>query len=155
MRFPTCCLIAVFAAIPGLAQQPQFPDGPGKDVFLRICSTCHGPQVVSGRGNTEDGWTQVVVNMVQRGAQGTDDEFAQIVDYLAKNFPPKTAVAKVNVNKASAEELKTGLELTPKEAEAIVSYREHNGQFKSIEQVEKVPGVDSGKIEAKKDRVTF
>lgn len=138
------------------SQQQQFPDGPGKETFLRICSGCHGPQVVIGRGNTEDGWTQIVVNMVQRGAQGTEDEFGEIVQYLAKNFPPKTAdTAKVNVNKASAEELKTGLDLSPKDAEAIVAYRVKNGDFKSIEQLERVPAVDTAKIEAKKDRIVF
>lgn len=141
-----------------LAQEQQsFPDGQGKDTFLRICSVCHGPQIVLGRGNTVDGWTQVVLNMVQRGAQGSEEEFGEIVQYLAKNFPPKTegSVTTVNVNKASAEEIKTALEIALKDAQAIVAYRQQNGAFRTVEQVEKVPGVDAAKIEGEKERITF
>jgi competence protein ComEA len=144
----------------GMARaQQQLPDGPGKETFVRVCSKCHGAEIVVGRGNTEEGWTQVVLNMAQRGAQATDDEFGEIVDYLSKKFPPKNEAApaanKINVNKASADELKSGLELVAKDAEAIVAFRAKNGDFKSIEQVEKVPGVDAAKIEAKKDRIVF
>jgi competence protein ComEA len=139
------------------AQQQSFPEGQGKDTFLRICSVCHGAQIVLGRGNTVDGWTQVVLNMVQRGAQGSEEEFGEIVQYLAKNFPPKPegSVVTVNVNKASAEEIKTALNIPLSEGQAIVAHREKNGSFKTVEQVEKVPGVDSAKIESKKDRITF
>jgi hypothetical protein len=28
--------------------------------------------------------------MIDRGAQGSEDDFARIVDYLATNFPPKS-----------------------------------------------------------------
>jgi competence protein ComEA len=136
--------------------QQQLPDGPGKDTMMRVCSKCHGAQIVIGRGNTEDGWTQVVLNMAQRGAQASDEEFGEIVEYLVKNFPPKSdAPAKVNVNKASADDLKTALDLSLKEAESIVAFRAKNGDFKSVEQIQKVPGVDAGKIEAKKDRIAF
>jgi competence protein ComEA len=149
------CLLAVLFAVSAYAQQ-QLPDGQGKDTFVRICSSCHGAQIVIGKGNTRDGWTQVVLNMVARGAQGTEDEFGEIVEYLAQNFPPQSAATgKINVNKASAQDLKTGLEITAKEADAIVAYREKNGDFKSVEQLEKVPGLDAGKIEAKKNRIAF
>jgi competence protein ComEA len=98
--------------------------------------------------------------MVARGAQGSEEEFGEIVQYLTKNFPPQSGGAaatasKVNVNKAAAPELKTELELSDKEAAAIVSYRQQNGDFKSVEQLEKVPGLDASKIEAKKSRIIF
>ncbi|HEY3940412.1 MAG TPA: helix-hairpin-helix domain-containing protein [Bryobacteraceae bacterium] len=150
-------MLALLFAASAHADQ-QLPDGPGKDTFVRICSACHGAQIVIGRGNTQDGWTQVVLNMVARGAQGSEDEFGEIVQYLAKNFPPQTAAPAanaINVNKASAQDLKTGLQLSDKEAAAIVSYRQQNGDFKSVEQLEKVPGLDASKIEAKKSRITF
>ena len=59
------------------------------------------------------------------------------------------------MNKATAKDIESGLELSAKEAEAIVHYREDKGSFKSVEEVEKVPGVDAKKIEAKKDRLAF
>lgn len=46
--------------------------------LLRICSVCHGPQIVLGRGNTVDGWTQVVLNMVQRGAKARRKSSAKL-----------------------------------------------------------------------------
>jgi competence protein ComEA len=101
---------------------------------------------------TRDEWGAVVGEMAADGAQATEDEFNEIVDYLATAFPK---APKINVNKAGAKDLEGGLELSTKEAEAIVHYREEKGSFKSIEDVEKVPGVDAKKIEAKKERLTF
>ncbi len=137
----------------GVAQEQKLPDGEGKDVFVRTCGGCHGPQIVIGRGNTEDGWTQVVLNMIQRGAQGTENDFAYVVQYLSTNFPP--AGAKVNVNTASAGELKTHLALTPEESQSIVAYREHNGLFKTVGDLKKVPGINPEKIDAKKRLLIF
>lgn len=66
------------------------PDGSGKDAFLKVCSGCHTTQVVTGRGDTKDGWKRLGTNMVERGARGTNDELASIVGYLPTNFPPKS-----------------------------------------------------------------
>jgi competence protein ComEA len=82
-------LIALAQPLAAQSKQAQLPDGPGKEVTQRVCSACHGVEIVMGRGLTRDGWTAVVSDMVDRGAQGTDDDFGQVVDYLAKNFPPK------------------------------------------------------------------
>lgn len=81
---------SVFAAAANAAPAKQLPDGPGKEPLERVCSACHGPEIVTGRGLTKDGWTEVVQDMIQRGAQGSEDDFNQIVNYLAKNFPPRS-----------------------------------------------------------------
>lgn len=81
---------SMFAMVANAAPAKQLPDGPGKEPLERVCSACHGPEMVMGRGLTKDGWTQVVQDMIQRGAQGSEDDFNQIVDYLAKNFPPRS-----------------------------------------------------------------
>lgn len=67
----------------------QLPDGPGKATMQKICSGCHAPEIVVGRHETKDGWEQIVSDMVNKGANGTDDEFDQIINYLAANFPKK------------------------------------------------------------------
>jgi competence protein ComEA len=130
--------------------QDTLPDGPGKDMLKRVCSGCHGPENVAGLAKTRSDWEALVGNMASTGAQGTDDEFNQIVDYLAAYFP-KT----VNVNKAAAKDLAAGLWISSKEAEAMVHYREQNGNFKSIDDIAKVPGVDAAKIAAKKKILEF
>ena len=89
--------------------------------------------------------------MVSLGAKGTQKEFDAIVDYLATTYPGEE-VPKIKVNEARAIELESGLSLPRSQAAAIIQYRTKNGDFKSIEDLKKVPGVDVAKIEAKKDR---
>jgi competence protein ComEA len=144
-----CLSVAIAAA----ADKPKMPDGPGKDTMVRVCSSCHGPEIVLGRHLTRDGWSQIIMNMIQRGAQGTDDEFADIADYLTNTV--SVEAAKINVNKATAKQLQTGLDVSDKDADAIVHYREANGDFKSIDDLKKVPGLDAAKIDAKKSKLTF
>ena len=92
--------------------------------------------------------------MVSLGAKGTQKEFDAIVDYLAATYPADE-VAKIKINEARAIELESGLSLPRSQAAAIIQYRTKNGDFKSIEDLKKVPGVDVAKIEAKKDRLVF
>ena len=80
-----------------------------------------------------------------------DSDVNAIVAYLAKNFP----IVKINVNKAAAKDIEAGLELTSKEAEAIVQYRETKGNFKSLDDLKRVPGLDAAKIESKRDQLEF
>jgi hypothetical protein len=68
----------------------KLPDGPGKATMQKICSGCHAPEIVLGRHETRDGWEQIVSDMANKGANGTDDEFDQIINYLATNFPKKS-----------------------------------------------------------------
>jgi competence protein ComEA len=151
IRFSALALFSSFA----FAQNGQLPDGPGKDVVQRVCGACHAPEMVMGKGNTRDGWTQVVGEMISRGAQGSDEDFSTIVDYLTKNFPPKADVKKVNVNKADATELQTSLQLTAKDSAAIVDYRKQNGDFKTLDDLKKVPGIDGAKLDSEKDKIGF
>jgi competence protein ComEA len=142
------------------AQQPQantqhdtgFPDGPGKDALLKTCSKCHSPNVVMANRQDREGWENTITKMVSLGAVGTDEDFTAILDYLVKNFPQQS---KINVNKATVTELQTGLSLSQKEAEAVVAYRDKNGDFKSFDDLKKVPLLDAKKIDEKRDRVTF
>lgn len=62
------------------------PPGPGHDTMVRVCSSCHAPEIAAQQRLDMAGWHEMVETMVGRGAQGTDAEFAQITDYLAKNF---------------------------------------------------------------------
>lgn len=81
--------LAVGSTPPAGAQSRQLPDGPGKVTTQRICGGCHAPEIVIGKHLTKEGWEQLVGSMIEKGATGTDDEFNQIIDYLAANFPQK------------------------------------------------------------------
>ena len=66
--------------------QSELPDGPGKDVVQRMCTTCHSLSVVTGQRMIKDHWQTQVDDMVGRGAKGTPDEVSLVVNYLAANF---------------------------------------------------------------------
>jgi len=136
-----------------VAQAQDLPAGKGKELVENNCESCHGLDVIVAQHSTRDGWASIVDYMVSRGASGTPAEIATIVDYLAKNFP--AAAAKTNVNKATSMDLQSQLELTAKDADALVKYRTDHGDFKDWDGLVKVPGIDTAKLTAKKDSIVF
>jgi competence protein ComEA len=148
LRFLSAWLAASSFALAS-ADKPKLPEGPGKETMVRICGGCHGAEIVLGKRLDRDGWSEIVANMIQRGAQGSDDEFSEIVDYLTN------IVSKINVNQATAQQLQSGLGLSEKEATAILHYRDEKGDFKTVDDLKKVPGVDAAKIEAKRGLLAF
>lgn len=63
-------------------------------------------------------------------------------------------VEKININKASIEELMQLDGVGQKYAMRIVEYREKNGPFKQAEDIMKVRGIGTKIFEANKDRIT-
>ena len=151
----TICIGALIGACFAFAAAEdlkRLPDVPGKDVVVRVCTKCHGPgNITKKRLNRED-WDDQVADMVERGAKATPEELAAVVNYLTANFGPD---AKVPVNEAPIDELKSVLGLSSPEAVAIVEYRQAHGKFKAWRDLLKVPGVDAKKIEAKAARMAF
>ena len=141
-----------------VAAAQELPPGEGQDIVRHQCGGCHALKVVTSKRATKRQWSLLVDQMVTRGAEIEDEDIDTVVQYLAKNFPPqagKTDPAPVNVNKANAKELVAAIDLSEKDSEAIVHYREQNGDFKSWHDLAHVPGVDSKKIEACKDKLAF
>jgi competence protein ComEA len=131
----------------------QLPVGPAKDLTTAICGNCHGTDTLAAHRQSREQWTATMLKMIELGATGTEEQFNAILQYLAENLGPQPAT--VNVNKASAAEMESALDLSAKQAEAIVTYRKENGDFKTAADLKKVPGLDFKKIEAAKDRLTF
>ena len=151
----TAILLTTLVATNLFAQSLKLPDGPGKETTQKVCGACHAAEFVIGRQESREGWGAVVENMIQRGAVGPQDEFYDVVDYLAANFSKTSPAVKININKATAQDLRNTLQLPEKQAAAIVHERDEKGAFKSIEDLKKVPGVDAAKIDASKNRIEF
>jgi competence protein ComEA len=142
-------ILVVPFLISSLAQAQDLPEGKGKDVVESVCGACHGTDLVASRRATKEGWSYLVDDMVSRGASATNEQIATIVDYLSKTL------AQVNVNKGKSEELASVLEITSAQADAIVKYRTDHGDFKTIDDLKKVPELASAKLDSKKDRVVY
>lgn len=92
----SCGVVLMLAASAGAAppaagqdEHPRLPPGAGRDVMIRVCSKCHDPELAADQENDGAGWKALVDQMASKGADASDAEFAQIVDYLAKAFPAK------------------------------------------------------------------
>jgi competence protein ComEA len=145
------CILAVFTA--GLAKA-DLPPGAGHDETLKVCGKCHSAEQAASLRQSRTGWEETVSKMVNMGAEGSDDEYEAILVYLTKNYGPE-APKPVNVNKATPVEIESTLALTRAESAAIVQYRADKGEFKGLDDLKNVPGLDFKKIEAKKARITF
>ena len=79
--------LAITAA--GQSSPPALPEGPGKELVEAVCTACHTLERVVAKRATKAEWQDKVLEMLQEDPDITQQEREQIVDYLAKNFPPK------------------------------------------------------------------
>src|ERR1019366_8468281 len=89
LKAATAVALAVAPAIL-LAQSLQLPEAPGKATAQKLCGSCHG----------------------------ADDQFYEVVDYLANNFSKTSPILKINVNKATPKDLENALRIPAKQAAA-------------------------------------
>jgi competence protein ComEA len=136
---------------PAQPQQDVLPAGPGKDATVKVCSGCHQVGIIASLRLTRDGWAGVVKDMVREGAKGTDEELAQVLEYLSASFLGE-APRPINLNTAPAIDLESVVGLLRSEARALIAWREKT-PCKALDDLKNVPGLDFKKIEAAKDRV--
>jgi competence ComEA-like helix-hairpin-helix protein len=138
---------AAVAASPVFGQQPSVDSSRAN--FERLCGTCHEPERSTSSRRTRDQWLQTVNSMVARGAEGTDAELMDVVEYLTREH------GRVNMNLATAPEIAAVLGLTATESGAIVQYRRERGSFEDAAGVGRVPGVDAKKLAVRRDAMVF
>ena len=144
----------VLLALPLALGAQQLPEGPGRAETEKICRGCHELARSISPRQDRAGWQVTFNKMTAFGMKATEQEFNAALDYLAKQYPAED-VPKVNVNTATAIQLESALSLRRSQAAAVLAYRKANGNFGSIEDLKKVPGIEAEKIEARKDRITF
>ena len=144
--------VAILTFVSPASAQDPFPDGPGKDVTVRMCGTCHPSARGASVRLTREGWQNVIAKMVSLGAKGTDEELAAVLDYMATHFEGD-APKPVNMNTAPAIDLESVAGLLRKEAAALIAYRSKHGPCKTLDDLKKVPGVDFRKINRRRDRL--
>jgi competence protein ComEA len=129
--------------------QGQLPPGEGRDTVVMICGDCHGPEMVGSQRRSRVEWETLVEDMASRNGAASDEQKKVIVTYAIHNF------GKVNINIATAEDVVEIVQLPAAQATAIVEYRKKSGEFKTLDDLRKVPDVDFAKIQERKDRIGF
>jgi competence ComEA-like helix-hairpin-helix protein len=140
----------------GFQQDPQKSDVKSaeelkaEETFTRNCIKCHPADRITGSRRTRTQWEEVMTTMqTARGAVITDEDWDVIQTYLVKHY------GRVNVNRATADDLVEVLGVTPETAAVIVKYRKEHGEFVDYDAFAKVPGLDLEKLEKLRDAISF
>ena len=84
-------LVGLAVIVAGQAPPASLPEGPGKELVEVVCTECHTLERVVAKRATKAEWQDKVLEMLQEDPDVTQQERDKIVEYLAKNFPPKVA----------------------------------------------------------------
>ena len=126
------------------AVQPDARPAPPPE-FTKVCVRCHpSDKIIEGRRYPAQ-WDLVLEQMVARGAIATDAELDVIYDYLVAHF------GRVEINKATADEIAEVLHVEPGVAAAIVQQR----PYADFDALAKVPGVPIADLEKLRDAIVF
>jgi competence ComEA-like helix-hairpin-helix protein len=129
---------------------PEELNARGEQATGAVCLSCHGwDSIFGGPRQTADQWDFIVSEMVSRGAQGTPEQIRLIRRYL------KWVWGVVWINRATADDLAQVIGLSPEDAEAVVAWRQEQGDFTDLESLKQVPGVDAAVIDAQADAIMF
>ncbi len=114
-----------------------------------ICTACHGLEVAEGAPRPKQDWSQVVEDMVRKGADGSKTDLEMVVNYLSIQFGPD-----ININKAAAKDLEAQLDISTKQAADLVAYRKDKGDFKSVDDITKA-GIAAEKVQPLAPKIKF
>ena len=87
MRNGIFVAVLLLAPVAGMAQSPVV----AREAFQKVCGACHPVATVTGQPRTRAQWQESINAMVGRGAKGTDEELAAILDYLTTQYGPASA----------------------------------------------------------------
>lgn len=137
-----------------------------KTIFVHVCGGVkkegvyeleEGSRVVDAirkAGGLQKKASKKSVNQAALLEDGTQ-VYVPLSEEEEESSPKKEGSAsKVNINKASKEELMTLTGIGESRAEAIISFRKENGKFKTISDIMKVNGIKQSSFDKIKDRIT-
>lgn len=80
-RAPLAAISMLTIATCSYAQ--ELPEGQGKALVQSACTQCHGLDVIVRQPRSREDWMDVVSRMVGNGAQLSDEDYNQVVQYLS------------------------------------------------------------------------
>ncbi len=134
------------------------------DIYVYICGQVYTPgvygiekgariyQVIELAGGLRD---EADINSINQAAECSDGEMIYIpaVGEDTGHEAYGTGDARININTADAGELQEINGIGSSRAQDIISYRENNGKFTSVEDIMKVPGIKQGMYDKIKDQI--
>ena len=152
IRIVAVVFVMQFAQV--ASAQDTLPAGPGKTQTLNLCGTCHEAAKATSVKLTREGWMETIDRMKAFGAEGSDEDFAAVLEYLATHFRGDV-VRPLDMNTAEAIDLESVLQLLRRESKAVLDYRSKRGPLTSLDDLKGLDPAIFKKIEAKKDRIVF
>jgi competence ComEA-like helix-hairpin-helix protein len=150
IRWTIALLVTTAAAmLVTIGAKAQDQDDAPAAAFRRVCSNCHDADRILATRRTRTQWEEVIEKMIDRGAEGTSDDFTTAEEYLLR------VSGRVNVNRAATKDMVLVLGITQKDADAIAEYRKANGEIKDFDSLAKVPGIDLEKLNKARDAISF
>ena len=142
-------VVGMAATLVTIGAKAQDQDDAPAAAFRRVCSNCHDADRILSTRRTRTQWEEVIEKMIDRGAEGTSDDFTTAEEYLLR------VSGRVNINRATTKDMVTVLAITQKDADAIAEYRKANGEIKDFDALAKVPGIDLEKLNKARDALSF
>jgi hypothetical protein len=141
---------AVLAALAALAAQanpaspapPTDPLGQERASVQAVCAKCHNLQIVMDTPMSYGAWHDTVQKMIDRGADASDQQLEDIMDYLHRTMTT------IDVNSADADELSIVLDAPEPVVKALIARRKTR-KFTGLEDLKTVAGIDAAKLDAK------
>ncbi len=65
---------------------PVLAPGEGRDTVQARCTVCHAASMITARHRTPQQWSDVVDQMVGKGAQVSDEDYPVIIAYLTRSY---------------------------------------------------------------------
>jgi mono/diheme cytochrome c family protein len=131
----TSALLFAMTGLVASVQGQELPAGPGRDIVVKRCITCHESDLITQQRLSRTGWGRSLDKMVRWGAVVEPEEREAMLDYLAARFAPKPVSAHI-VATAAHEAVYKRACLTCHEDDIIESQRlSRTGWLRSVEKM--------------------
>ena len=113
-----------------------------------VCARCHNLQIVTDTPMSYDAWHETVQKMIDRGADATDEQLDDIMDYLYRTMTT------IDINSAGADALSTVLDVPDSVVKAVIARRKAR-RFTGLDDLKTVSGIDAAALDAKSRLLFF
>ncbi len=79
------CVFLVCSVCQALGED-AFPSGPGKEIVLKKCQSCHDLDLIAVQKGSRDKWAAILEEMVNNGLVIGEREMGVVLEYLSTHL---------------------------------------------------------------------